>query len=225
MPISDWPSEDRPREKLLSRGADALTDAELLAIFLRTGTRGKSAVDLARDLLHRYGSLTRLSQASLEDFSQTAGLGSAKYAQLKAVIEMARRALAEEMRTIRVAFNSPAAVREYLRLWLGAEQREVFVGLFLDSQHRLLVSEELAAGSIREARIYPREVAKRCLQHNAAGLIVAHNHPSGLAEPSEADVSLTRHLKSALALLDIDLLDHFIVTGSEAVSLAEQGRI
>ncbi|MGQ5523193.1 RadC family protein [Chitinimonas sp. PSY-7] len=224
MPIPNWPADERPREKLLSRGAASLSDAELLAIFLRVGLPGKSAVDLARDLLRHFGSLNRLFHAPQADFTQFAGMGDAKFAQLQAVLEMSRRALHEELRQP-PTMNQPAAVRDYLRLWLGGETRETFGVLFLDTQHRLLAAEILFQGTLNQATVHPRELARRALALNAAALIVAHNHPSGIAEPSTADISLTTQLSHALALIDIRLLDHFVVTPNEAVSLAERGHL
>ena len=224
MPITDWPAESRPREKLLTHGAESLNDAELLAIFLRVGLPGKSAVDLARGLLAHFGSLEALFHTSLQDFSAIPGMGSAKFAQLQAVLEMARRAMVEELRE-RDAFSSPHAVRQYLQLRLRGLAIEEFHALFLDSGHRLIVAEVLARGSLNEARIYPRELARRALHHNAAAVIVAHNHPSGRAEASAADLALTQQLQSALALLDIKLLDHFIVATHQVTSLAENGAL
>lgn len=222
MAITDWPEGDRPREKLLARGAEALSDTELLAIFLRVGVRGKSAVDLARELLDHFGSLTRLFAASHDECVAVAGLGDAKYAQLQAVVEMARRALAEAMRD-RDSLASPAAVRDFLRLRLGGLDHEIFMGVFLDAQNRVLRSEELFRGTLTQTSVYPREVVKRALAHNAAGIILAHNHPSGVAEASQSDRWLTEQLRQALALVDVKVLDHFIVAGSEAVSFAERG--
>jgi DNA repair protein RadC len=222
MAICDWPEDDRPREKLLQRGAQALSDAELLAIFLRTGVTGKSAVDMARDLVMQFGSLTRLFAASRAEFCAVHGLGDAKYAQLQAVLEMARRALGEEMRQ-GDALASPAAVRDYLRLALAGKAYEVFCVVFLDTQHRVLAVEELFRGTLTQTSVYPREVVKRALAHNAAALILAHNHPSGLAEPSRADETLTQTLKSALALVDVAIIDHFIVGNGCALSFAERG--
>src|SRR5512147_2364965 len=190
MGINDWPEGERPREKLLQRGAAALSDAELLAIFLRTGVVGKSAVDLARDLLARFGSLTQLFAAGEQEFCAMHGMGQAKYVQLQAVLEMARRALREEMQA-GDALNSPRAVREFLQLLLRARQQEVFVAIFLDAQHRVVASEELFQGTLTQTSVYPREVVKRALHHNAAALIFAHNHPSGVAEPSQSDQLLT----------------------------------
>ena len=222
MAITDWPVDDRPREKLLAKGADALSDAELLAIFLRTGVNGKSAVDLARELLARCGSLSALCAASAPDLCKVAGMGQAKYAQLQAVLEMARRALKEKI-TNGSALNSPAAVREYLRLKLQALPHEVFVALFLDAQNRVIGIEELFRGTLTQTSVYPREVVKRSLHHNAGAVIFAHNHPSGVAEPSHADETLTQALKQALALVDVRVLDHFIVAGSGVLSFAERG--
>ncbi|MEQ1532459.1 MAG: DNA repair protein RadC [Sideroxydans sp.] len=222
MSILNWPVGERPREKLLTRGASALSDAELLAIFLRTGVVGKSAVDLARDLLTRFGNLTQLFATSEKSFCQTHGMGQAKYVQLQAVMEMSRRALQEEMQA-GDALNSPRAVRDYLQLLLRGRAQEVFVALFLDAQHRVIVSEELFHGTLTQTSVYPREVVKRALHHNAAAVLFAHNHPSGVAEPSHADELLTAALKQALALVDVRVLDHFIVAGAGCLSFSEKG--
>ncbi len=222
MSIAHWPEAERPREKLLQRGPAVLSDAELLAIFLRTGIRGCSAVDMGRQLIQRFGSLGKLLAAEPGDFARGSGLGPAKYAQFMAVKELARRVLAEEMQ-LGDALSSPQAVRQYLRLAIGVRDVEVFVALFLTAQNRVLAVEELFSGTLTETRVYPREIVRRALQHNAHAVIVAHNHPSGVAEPSAADRALTASLKQALALVDISLLDHFVVTGSHAESLAERG--
>lgn len=224
MSIRDWPAMERPREKLLASGAQALSDAELLAIFLRTGVAGCSAVDLARRLLSEFGSLRALLEADLARFSQSPGLGPAKYAQLQAVLEMARRHLAERLKRDS-ALESPQAVRDYLKARLRHEPHEVFGCLFLDARHRVLAFEVLFHGSIDGASVYPRQVVKRALAHNAAALILTHNHPSGVAEPSEADRQLTRRLKEALALVEVRVLDHFIVGDGEPLSMAELGWI
>ncbi len=224
MAIPDWPVAERPREKLLARGADALSDAELLAIFLRIGVNGKSAVDLARELLIRCGSLSALCSASERDVCEIPGMGPAKYAQLQAVMEMARRALKEKLVNGN-ALSSPSAVREFLRLKLQALQHEVFFVLFLDAQNRVIESEELFRGTLTQTSVYPREVVKRALHYNAGAVIFAHNHPSGVAEPSHADETLTQALKQALALIDVRVLDHFIVAGSGVLSFAERGLI
>ena len=222
MSITDWPINERPREKLLQRGAAALSDAELLAIFLRTGVVGKSAVDLARELLTRFGSLTSLFSASEKDFCATNGMGPAKYVQLKAIFEMSRRALLEEMRT-GDTLNSPLAVRNYLQSLLRGREQEVFIVIFLDAQHRVIESEEMFHGTLTQTSVYPREVVKRSLAHNAAAVIFAHNHPSGVAEPSQSDRLLTEALKQALQLVDVRVLDHFIVAGAGCLSFAEKG--
>ncbi len=222
MRIADWPQDERPRERLLKLGPGALSEAELLAIFLRTGIAGKSAVELGRDLMQRFGGLQRLFAASLEDVSAIRGLGPAKYAQLQAVVEMARRTLTEQIGE-RDAMTSPRAVREFLTLSLGSRPHEVFVALFLDAQNRLLGSEELFRGTLTQTSVYPREVVKTALRYNAAGVIFAHNHPSGVAEPSRADELLTQTLKQALALVEIKTLDHFIVAGTRTISFAERG--
>lgn len=224
MPITDWPLAERPREKLMAQGAAALSDAELLAIFLRTGLPGRSAVDLARDLLQGFGSLRALLQADLKQFCQHAGLGPAKYVQLQAVMEMARRHLYEDLKR-GDALTSPGAVRRYLRSRLAALPHEVFACLFLDNQHRVIAFEELFRGTLDSASVYPREVMKRALAHNAAALILTHNHPSGVAEPSQADLHLTRRLREALGLVDIRVLDHLVIGDGEPVSLAERGLI
>jgi len=220
--ITDWPVGERPREKLLQRGAAALSDAELLAIFLRTGVTGKSAVDLARELLQRFGSLTNLFSATEKDFCAIHGMGQAKYVQLQAVVEMARRALREEMET-GDALNSPGAVRDYLQLLLRGRSQEVFMAIFLDAQHRVIAAEELFSGTLTQTSVYPREVVKRALHHNAAAVILAHNHPSGVAEPSQSDQALTDALKQSLSLVDVRVLDHFIVAAGACLSFAERG--
>jgi DNA repair protein RadC len=222
MAIKDWPEGERPRERLLTQGAGSLSDAELLAIFLRTGVRGKSAVELARDLWNRFDGINRLCAASEQEFCAIPGLGQAKYVQLQAAVELARRALAEEARQSD-ALNSPMAVRNYLRLTLSGRAQEVFLAVFLDAQNRVIFSEELFRGTLTQTSVYPREVVKRALHHNAASVILAHNHPSGVAEPSRADELLTQTLKSALALVDVRVLDHFIVAGNQSLSFAERG--
>jgi DNA repair protein RadC len=220
MAITDWPPQERPRERLLAQGPASLADAELLAILLRTGVKGKSAVDLARQLLGRFGSVSALLEAGASE--HTPGLGNAKLAQLRAAVELARRALKEEISS-RDALSSPRAVRDYLRLVLAGREQEVFVVLLLDAQHRVIASEELFRGTLTQTSVYPREVVKCALKRNAAAVIFAHNHPSGVAEPSHADEILTRSLKSALALVDIQVLDHFIVAGTRTMSFAERG--
>jgi DNA repair protein RadC len=224
MAISDWPESERPREKLLKNGAAQLSDAELLAIFLRTGIAGKSAVDLARELLTGFQGLTGLFSADQSEFCEVRGMGPAKYAQLQAVLEMARRALAEKMKN-GDAMSSPQSVRDYLRLTLQGKKHEIFVGIFLDAQNRTIAAEELFKGTLTQTSVYPREVVKRALHHNAAAIIFAHNHPSGVAEPSRADEILTQSLKQALALVDVNVLDHFIVGAGSAMSFAERGLI
>lgn len=219
MPISDWPRAERPRERLLASGARALSDAELLAVLLRTGVVGKSAVDLARELLEKFKGLRGLFGA---DLSGIKGLGEAKRAQFEAVMELARRSLAEEL-TQSAALTSPAAVRDYLRLALGARQHEVFACLWLDAQHRVVSVQEPFRGTLTQTSVYPREIVKAALAANAAAVIFAHNHPSGVAQPSQADELLTRTLKEALALVDVKVLDHFIVAGAQAISFAERG--
>lgn len=224
MAIKDWPEGERPRERLLEHGAGVLSDAELLAVFLRTGTPGRSAIDVGRDALTRFGGLNGLFAAKRADLAEVGGLGPAKYAQLQAVFELARRALQEEVRRDTV-LSSPAKVRDFLKLAIGHLEHEVFVALFLDAQNRLLVSEELFRGTLTQTSVYPREVVKRALRTNAAAVIFAHNHPSGVAEPSRADEMLTTNLKQALALVDVRVLDHLIVAGRTTMSFAERGLI
>jgi DNA repair protein RadC len=222
MSIRHWPDRERPREKLLERGPAALSDAELLAIFLRVGVRGRNAVDLARDLLNDYGSLRKLFQAEMETFCATPGLGTAKYVQLQAVLEMGRRYL-EETLSPGESLRSVADTRRYLTSKLRHEPHEVFACLFLDNKHRVLAFEPLFHGTIDGAAVYPRGVVKRALFHNAAAVILAHNHPSGVAEPSQADRQLTRRLQEALELIDVRVLDHVVVGDGDLVSFAERG--
>lgn len=221
IPIKDWPIDERPREKLLLRGAQALSDAELLAIFLRTGTRGKTAVDLARELLHEFGSLRALFEADEEHFCKANGLGQAKYVQLQAVLEMSSRYLKEHLAR-GAALSDPDSVRFYLSSRLRHKPAEVFACLFLDNRHQVIQYEELFQGTIDSATVHPREVVRNAIKHNAAAVIFAHNHPSGIAEPSQADERITQRLKEALALIDVRVLDHFVV-GEQVVSFAERG--
>ncbi|KAF1028572.1 MAG: hypothetical protein GAK37_02184 [Pseudomonas sp.] len=222
MSIRDWPAAERPREKLLELGAQSLSDAELLAIFLRTGVSGKSAVDLARHLLERFGSLRALMEARQTTFNGHLGLGPAKFAQLQAVLEMARRHLAERLR-IDSALESPIVVREYLKSMLRHEPHEVFGCLFLDAGHRVLGFEKLAQGTINRAMVYPRQVVKRALDYNAAALILCHNHPSGNPAPSQDDRKMTKELKAALDMVDVRVLDHLIIGDGDPLSMAEHG--
>lgn len=224
MAITDWPATERPRERLLAYGADALSDAELLAIFLRTGHRGVSAVALARELLTRFDGLRGLLEADREQFCACPGLGDAKYTQLQAVLAMARRYLAADLDRGE-ALTSPRATAEFLQARLCHQQREVFGCLFLDNRHRVLRFEEMFHGTIDAAAVYPREVVRRALALNAAAVIAAHNHPSGVTEPSRADEQITRRLRDALALVDVRLLDHFVVGDGVPVSLAERGLV
>lgn len=222
MAIKDWPADERPREKLLQSGAAALSDAELLAIFLRTGVTGISAVDLARKLLSDFGGLRALFEADHQSFCQQHGLGTAKFVQLQAVLEMSRRHL-ESTLTRGNAFTDAATTRLYLQRQLRHFAHEVFACLFLDTRHRLISFEPLFRGTIDGASVYPREVVKQALKHNAAAVIFAHNHPSGVAEPSQSDIQITKRLRSALELVDIRVLDHIIVGDAETTSLAELG--
>ena len=221
MAITDWAIEDRPREKLLNKGAEALTDAELLAIFLRTGIKGKTAVDLARDLLAESGGLAPLLSADEKSFCQGKGLGQAKYVQMQAVVEMSRRFLQEKMKR-GDAMSNVSDVKNYLKSRLQNYPFEVFACLFLDNKHSVIEYEELFRGTIDAASVHPREVVRRVLHHNAAAIVLAHNHPSGVAEPSQSDNLITQKLKDALQLIDVRLLDHFVI-GDEVVSFAERG--
>ncbi len=219
MAISDWPLGERPRERLLAHGAAALSDAELLAVVLRTGIQGKSAVELGRELLARFKDVAGIFAA---DLSGVKGLGPAKRAQFEAAMELARRSLKDDMRSAS-ALTSPGAVRDYLRLAIAEREHEVFVCLWLDAQHRVIACEELFRGTLTQTSVYPREIVKAGLKANAAAVIFAHNHPSGVAQPSQADELLTRNLKDALSLVDVKVLDHFIVAGHQTLSFAERG--
>lgn len=222
MSIAHWPAAERPREKLLELGPKALSDAELLAIFLRVGCVGKSAVDLARELLQEYGGLRPLLEATQSDFCKGLGLGSAKYAQLQAVLEMARRHLSATMKEGDL-LTSPDLVRTYLSSQLRHHTQEVFAVLFLDSQNRLIAYEEMFYGTVDGAAVYPREVVKKALSKNAAAVILSHNHPSGIAEPSQADQRITQRLQDALSLIDVRVIDHMVVGDKEVISFAERG--
>ena len=224
MAIKHWPLESRPREKLLEKGPNALTDAELLAIFLRIGRKGVNAIDMARDLISRFGGLGPLLKADQDSFCAAKGLGPAKYCQLQATLELTKRYLEEQLCNDCV-FNSPDKVKDYLAVQMRDYHREVFVALLLDTRHRLIEFHELFKGTIDAASVHPREVVKLALQKNAAAVIAAHNHPSGSAEPSVADVEITKSLKAALEVLDIRLLDHFIIGKGEVVSLADRGKM
>jgi DNA repair protein RadC len=220
--LKGLPSDARPREKLLTRGPPALSDAELLALLLRTGIPGKHVVQLAQELLDRFGGVAGLLHTGADALRTIKGLGPAKRAEVVAVLELARRALAQELK-LQPLFDSPKAVRDYLQLQLGARAHEVFAVLFLDSQNRLIELEELFRGTLTQTSVYPREVVLRALHHHAAAVVLAHNHPSGTAQPSRADETLTSTLKAALSLVDVRVLDHFIVTRERAVSMAEMG--
>lgn len=222
MSIRDWPAQERPREKLLEQGPAALSDAELLAIFLRTGITGRSAVDLARDLLNDFNGLRPLLEADEKAFCQHKGLGQAKYVQLQAVLEMARRHLLATL-SRGDALSSPDDTRNFLSARLRHHPYEVFACLFLDNRHRVIAFEELFRGTINGASVHPREVVRRTLAHNAAALILAHNHPSGVAEPSQSDRHLTERLQQALELVDVRVLDHIVVGDGQQVSFAERG--
>ncbi len=224
MSMARWPAGERPRERLLAQGPAALSDAELLALFLGTGVRGKSALDVARELLARFGRVSRLLSATQRDIAEVPGVGAAKCAQIAAVMELARRALAEEMKS-RDSLTSPAAVRGYLRLNMQELGHECFYCVFLDAQNRVITAEQLFRRTLTQTSVYPREVVKHALRHNAAAVILAHNHPSGVAEPSIQDQALTRTLTEALALVDVKVLDHFIVAPGACLSFAERGLI
>ncbi|MDC0052737.1 DNA repair protein RadC [Gammaproteobacteria bacterium] len=224
MAIRHWPKDQRPREKLLLKGAGALTGAELLAIFLRTGLPGLSAIGLANQLLDRFGGIGPLLKADQNSFSSAKGLGPAKYCQLQATLELIQRYLKEQLNNGSV-FTSPKQVEDYLSVQMRDYQREVFSVLLLDSKQQLLSYHELFQGSINETSVHPREVVKLALGKNAAAVIVAHNHPSGVAEPSLSDIAINHKLRSALGLIDIPLLDHFIIGRGETTSLAEQGKM
>jgi len=225
MSFKDLPAEARPREKLMARGAIALGDVELLALLLRTGMVGKNVLQLAQELLDTFGGISGLLNTGLDDLKRIKGLGgTAKRAELTAVLELARRALAEKLKA-REVFSSPEAVRHYLQLHLAARPYEVFAVLFLDAQHRLITMEEMFRGTLTQTSVYPREVVVRALHHHAAAVVLAHNHPSGGVEPSRADEALTQTLKSALALVDVRVLDHVIVAMGQTLSMAEKGLI
>ena len=222
MLLKDLPADTRPREKLLARGPGALSDAELLALLLRTGLPGKNALQMGQELLDNFGGVAGLLHTGHESLKCIKGLGPAKRAEIVAVLELARRALAAELKQ-KTLFDTPQAVRDYLQLQLGSRPHEIFAVLFLDSQHRLIGLEEMFRGTLTQTSVYPREVVIRALAHHATSVVLAHNHPSGSAQPSRADEMLTQTLKTALALVDVRVLDHFVVTASQAVSMAELG--
>lgn len=225
MPLKDLPLDAQPREKLLARGAAALGDAELLALLLRTGLPGQGVLQMAQALLERFGGIAGLLNTTAEDLKSFKGLGGpAKRAELLAVLELARRAMAQQLKQ-REVFSSPGAVKHYLQLHLAAREHEVFAVLFLDAQNRLLAMEELFRGTLTQTSVYPREVVLRSLKHGAAAVVLAHNHPSGTVQPSRADEALTQTLKAALALVDVRVLDHVIVAQGEALSMAEKGLV
>ena len=224
MTISEWPLGERPREKLLKDGARILSDAELLAIFLRTGIPGKTAVDLARDLLARFGGLRELLAARRGEFCAAPGLGDAKYARIQAAVEMGRRHLEQEL-CRGATLTSPQDTQHYLRACLRDRPYEVFGCLYLDNRHRVLAFEELFKGTLNGTAVYPREVVRSALARNAAAVILVHNHPSGVAEPSRADETLTQRLKEALLLVDIRVLDHLVVGDREVVSFCDRGML
>lgn len=224
MPISEWPIHERPREKLLEKGPSALSDAEILSIFLRTGREGLSALDLAREMLERFQGLRQLIDTNQKEFCETKGLGMVKYVQIQAAIELGRRYLQAELKS-GDAFTNPEQTREFLTLKLRAYPHEVFACLYLDNRHRLISFDELFNGTIDSAQVHAREVVRAALKHNAAAVILSHNHPSGVAEPSQSDINLTRELKKALSLIDVRVLDHMVIGEGTAVSFAERGLI
>ena len=222
MLLKDLPEDARPREKLLARGAGALSDAELLALLLRSGIPGKNALQMGQELVDTFGGIGGLLHTGHEALKSIKGLGPAKRAELVAVLELARRALTQELQN-KPLFSTPQAVRDYLQLQLGSRPHEIFAVLFLDAQHRLIALEELFRGTLTQTSVYPREVVVRALALQAGSVVLAHNHPSGEARPSRADEALTQTLKAALGLVDVRVLDHFIVTSTQAVSMAELG--
>ena len=224
MLLKDLPQDARPREKLLARGPGALSDAELLALLLRTGLPGKNALQMGQELISTFGGVSGLLNTPAEALKKIKGLGPAKRAEIVAVLELARRALACQLQE-KTIFSNPQAIRDYLQLQLGSREHEVFAVLFLDASHRLIVLEEMFRGTLTQTSVYPREVVVRALALNAANVVLAHNHPSGTAQASRADEAVTQTLKAALALIDVRVLDHFIVTRTAAVSMAEMGLI
>ena len=224
MLLKDLPQDARPREKLLARGPSALSDAELLALLLRTGLPGKNALQMGQELVDTFGGLSGLLHTGADALKKIKGLGPAKRAEIVAVLELARRALASQLQE-KTMFSNPQAIRDYLQLQLGGREHEIFAVLFLDTSHRLIVLEEMFRGTLTQTSVYPREVVVRALALNAANVVLAHNHPSGTAQASRADEAITHTLKAALALIDVRVLDHFIVTASKAVSMAELGLI
>ena len=223
MPFKDLPADTRPREKLLARGAAALSDTELLALLLRTGTQGRNVLQMAQEVLDTFGGIAGLLHTSAEDLKRLKGLGGdAKRSELVAVLELARRAMAQQLKA-REVFSSPGAVKHYLQLHLSRKPHEVFAVLFLDAQNKLIALEEMFRGTLTQTSVYPREVVVKALQHQAAAVVLAHNHPSGTVQPSRADEALTQTLKAALALVDVRVLDHIIVAPGDALSMAEKG--
>lgn len=224
MPITDWPYEDRPREKLMQKGEQTLTDAELMAIFLKSGTRGKTALDIARELLHDYGGLKTLMRAPAHELITRPGIGFAKYASLKAAIELGKRFMSETVPVGTVLNNSPLT-RRFLADRLQHHPNEVFACLFMDNHFRLISFEELFHGTVNEAHIYPREIVRRGIALNAVKLIIAHNHPSGRSHPSQSDLEVTNLVQQSLGLVDIELVDHIIIGNEGHYSFADNGLI
>lgn len=221
MAISNWPEFDRPREKLINFGAESLSDSELLAIFLRTGSHGKSAIDLARDLLNKYGDIKSMLDADINNFCSNFGMGKTKFVQFQAALEFGKRYLEEKLHN-QPEISSPSVTKQFLSTALRKYQHEVFSCMFLDSQHKLIKFEVLFEGTINQSAVYPREILKMCLSYNAKAVIIAHNHPSGSCQPSGDDITITSRISEALSLVDIDLLDHIIVGIGSPLSFAEE---
>lgn len=222
--LACWPDKEKPREKLLNKGATSLSDSELLAIFLRTGIAGKNVIELSREIIHHFGNLKKLFSATEKEFCQIKGLGRAKYVQLQACLEMSQRHIEEQI-TRQDAMQNPSQVKRYVQARLMAKTNEVFAVIFLDNQHHVLAFEELFFGTVNTSSVHPRVILQRCLAHNAAAVIITHNHPSGVAEPSLSDIDITQTLKRALALIDVRLLDHLVVASHQVTSLAERGQL
>lgn len=221
LSVRDWPAEEQPRNKVLNQDASVLSDAELLAIFIRSGYQGQTSVDVARALLHKFGSLRGVFNAEQHELCSVKGIGAAKYAELKAVLEILNRYLSEKLQRGEI-LEDPETVRHYLSLKLRDRKSEVFAVIFLDSRHHIITYEEMFYGTINSASVHPREIVRAALKHNAAAVILSHNHPSGIAEPSQSDERITKRLRETLALIDVKVLDHFIV-GDNIVSFCERG--
>lgn len=222
MKLQQWPTQERPREKLLQFGAHTLSDAELFAILINSGIKGKSAVDLSKQVINHFGGVQPLFLSSKKQFTKQEGLGEAKFALLQACVELFKRGMAERL-SKRSSFTCADSASDYLRAQLASHKREVFAMLLLNSQHQLIAYREMFKGTINSASVYPRELVKQAMDDNAAAVILAHNHPSGVAEPSQADIQITQRIKQAFALVDVTVLDHFVIGHSSAVSFAQRG--